>query len=121
MRYLILVLLNLPIILVALANIITQYKLGKVSAGRFRHQLILWLAIMVVLIGSFPLYNAISGRPPLDSGELSLFDIIQTTAIVFLLYFINRHRQKLDQTEKRLRDLHQELSIKVSTIDEKNH
>ena len=50
MRYVILVLLNLPIILVALVNIVTQYKLKKVSPNRFRHQIILWLLIMIILI-----------------------------------------------------------------------
>ena len=114
MRYIILVLLNLPIILAALINIVTQYKLKKVSAGRFRHQLILWIIVMVVLIGSFPLYNLLNGYPPLDSEELSLFDIAQTTAIIFLFYAVNNQRQRIDQSEHRLRDLHQELSIRLS-------
>lgn len=114
MRYLILVLLNLPIILVALVNIVTQYKLKKVSAGRFRHQLILWIVIMVVLIGSFPLYNMANGKAAFDSEELSLFDIVQTTAIIFLFYIVNNQRQRNDQIERRLRELHQELSIKLS-------
>ena len=114
MRYLILVLLNLPIILVALVNIVTQYKLKKVSAGRFRHQLILWIVIMVVLIGSFPLYNMANGKAAFDSEELSLFDIVQTTAIIFLFYIANNQRQRNDQNERRLKALHQELSIKLS-------
>ncbi len=114
MRYVILVLLNLPIILVALVNIVTQYKLKKVSPNRFRHQIILWLLIMIILIGSFPLYNALTGRPMLDSSELSLFDIAQTTIIIFLIYSINNQRQRQDQNERRLRELHQELSIRLS-------
>ena len=114
MRYLILVLLNVPIILAALINIITQYKLRKVSVTRFRHQLIIWMVIMVVLIGSFPLYNISIGHPPLDSSELSLFDILQTTTIILLFYIANNHRQRIDQNERRLRDLHQELSIRLS-------
>ena len=114
MGYLILVLRNLPIILVALVNIVTQYKLKKVSAGRFRHQLILWIVIMVVLIGSFPLYNMANGKAAFDSEELSLFDIVQTTAIIFLFYIVNNQRQRNDQIERRLRELHQELSIKLS-------
>ena len=117
MRYLILVLLNVPIILAALINIITQYKLRKVSVTRFRHQLIIWMVIMVVLIGSFHLYNISIGHPPLDSSELSLFDILQTTAIILLFYIANNQRQRIDQNERRLRDLHQELSIRLS--DEK--
>jgi hypothetical protein len=114
MRYLALVLLNLPIILAALVNIVTQYKLKKVSAGRFRHQLILWIVIMVVLIGSFPLYNMANGKAAFDSEELSLFDIVQTTAIILLFYIVNNQRQRNDQSERRLRELHQELSIKLS-------
>ena len=114
MRYLILVLLNLPIILAALVNIVTQYKLKKVSAGRFRHQLILWIVIMVVLIGSFPLYNMTNGKPAFDSEELSLFDIVQTTGLIFLFYVANSQRMRVDQNEKRMRELHQELSIRLS-------
>ena len=114
MRYLTLVLLNVPIILAALINIITQYKLRKVSVTRFRHQLIIWMVIMVILIGSFPLYNISIGHPPLDSSELSLFDILQTTAIILLFYIANNQRQRIDQNERRLRDLHQELSIRLS-------
>ena len=97
MRYLILILLNVPIILAALINIITQYKLRKVSPARFRHQLIIWLVIMVSLMGSFPIYNISLGHPPLDSSELSLFDILQTTTIIFLFYIAYNQRQRIDQ------------------------
>lgn len=114
MRYLILVLCNLPIILLALVNIITQYKLKKVSITRFQHQIIIWTVVLIVLLGSFPLYNILNGRSAFDSNELSLFDIVQTTVIVFLFYAFNNLRQQLDQNERRLRDLHQELSIKLS-------
>lgn len=115
MRYLVLVLLNTPIIFLALINIITQYKLRQVSITRFRHQLLIWLVILTTLIGSFPFYNAWCGKPLLDSSELSAFDIIQTTAIVLLFYIFNNQRQRLDQTDRRLRELHQALSIRLST------
>lgn len=114
MRYLILVVLNLPIILLALVNIVTQYKMRRVSKNRFRHQIILWVVILVVLLCSFPLYNYLSGNPLLDSRELSLFDIVQTTALVFLFYVVNRQRQQIEQNGQVTRDLHQELSIKLS-------
>jgi drug/metabolite transporter (DMT)-like permease len=118
MRYIILVLLNLPVILLALVNIITQHKLKHVTAQRFRHQIILWVAILVVLIGSFPFYNYLIGQPLLDSSELSVFDIIQTTAVIYLFYIVNDHRRKIERNERTVRDFHQELSIKLST--EKN-
>ncbi len=114
MRYIILVLLNLPIILLALINLITKYKLKKIPKQRFRSQLFIWLTLLIVLVSSFPVYNMISGREPLDAHELSLFDIVQTTAIIFLFYVINSQRQRTEQTEHRLQNLHRELSIKLS-------
>lgn len=114
MRYIILVLLNLPVILLGLVNIITQYKLKSISHRRFKSQLILWLVLLVLLIGSFPVYNYLSGKPLTDSSELSLFDVVQTTAIVVLIYIVNTQRRHLEKNEKIVRELHQEISIKLS-------
>jgi hypothetical protein len=114
MRYVVLLLLNVPIIMVALLNLITRYKLSRVTKERFYTQMSLWAILLVVFIASFPLYNYFSGKPILDSSELSLFDIVQTTAIIFLLYVVNTMRQKSEKTERTLRDLHQELSIRLS-------
>ena len=114
MRYVILVLLNLPIILLGLLNIVTKYKMKRVSRRHFVKQLTMWIIILVVLIGSFPIYNILVGRSVLDSIDLSVFDIAQTTAIVFLFYIVNDQRQKAEHAERRLRDLHQELSIILS-------
>jgi hypothetical protein len=114
MRYILLVILNLFVIFLALLNIVTQYKMGRVSAARFRRQVLLWLAILLVLIGSFPFYNYLTGRPPLDSGQLSAFDIVEITAITYLIYVVNDHRRKIEHNERLIRDLHQELSIRLS-------
>lgn len=88
--------------------------MNKVTKKHFQHQLILWLLILVVLICSFPFYNYLAGKPLLDSAELSLFDIVQTTAIIVLFYGANSQRQKIENAEKTIRDLHQEVSIKLS-------
>lgn len=114
MRYLILVLLNVPVILIALVNITAQYKMKKVSANRFRQQSLLWIAIFFLLVSSFPAYNFVAGKTLFDSSQLSLFDIVQTTVIIYLVYIINNHRRKIEQNERLVRDLHQELSIRLS-------
>ncbi len=114
MRYIFLLLLNVPIIAAALLNLVTRYKLGRITKRRFKIQMLLWAILLVVLIFSFPAYNYLTGKPILDSHELSLFDIFQTTAIIFLIYVLNNMRQKIEWTEKTLRDLHQELSIRLS-------
>lgn len=115
MRYIILVILNIPIILLAFTNILTQYKLNKISKNRFRIQIAWWLIILILLVGSFPFYNALHGHSLLDSKELTLFDIFQTTTIIYLFYIVNHQRQKIEQNDKATRELHQELSIRLST------
>ena len=117
MRYIVLVLLNVPIILLALVNFITKYKLGRITKQRLHHQLFLWITLLVVLIASFPVYNIVTGKQPLEASGLSLFDIVQTTAIVLMFYIINSQRQRAEQNEHRLKDLHQELSIRLSLDD----
>jgi len=114
MRYLLLLLLNLPVILLALMSIVMQYKMKRMPRERFRSQMILWSVALVVMVCSFPVYNLLIGKPLLDSAELSLFDIVEITVIVMLVYTLNNQRQKMERTEKTLRDLHQELSIKLS-------
>lgn len=122
MRYLLLVALNLPLVLLALINIVTQYKLGKVSRGQLTRQLFVWLSFLIILVTSFPIYNYLRGYQFDDSRNLSIFDILQTTAIAWLFYIINNQRRKLEQTEQRLRHLHERLSIQLSSIEtQKQH
>lgn len=114
MRYVILILINIPVVMLALLNLTTKYKLKRTTKNRYQRQLIFWILLFIILVTSFPLYNLINGRPPLESSELSFFDIIQTTAIIALIYIVNNQHQKTEQTEQKLRDLHQELSIYLS-------
>jgi hypothetical protein len=115
MRYALLLLLTAPIVLMALLNILTQYKMKRISKSRLVHQFILWTLISTLLVASFPVYNLVNGKPLLDSSYLSLLDILQTTAIVYLVYIINNFRRKIEQNERTIRDLHQEVSINLSS------
>ena len=120
MRYLLLVILNLPIILLALLNQVTRYKLRQISHRKYIIQLVFWSILLVILIGSYPIYNLLTGNPSLDSNDLSLLDIIQTTTVIALLYAVNALRRRVDESERRLRELHEELSIKLSACDGKS-
>lgn len=115
MRYLLLVLLNLPIVLLAFVSLLTKYKIKHISKERFRSQILLWCIILAVVVGSFPVYNIVMGNAAFESRDFSLFDIVQTTVIIILIYVINGQRQKIEHVDRRLRDLHQELSIVLSS------
>jgi hypothetical protein len=114
-RYLILFLLNLPFILMAILGQITQYKLGRSSKRRFYVQIFIWVVIAAGLLSAEPFYNWLFSHGFTQTDSLSLFDVIQITAIVILFYIANRTRAKLEVLERRVQDLHQELSIKLAT------
>lgn len=114
MRYFILILLNLPVIILAVANIVTQYKLNKISARKFRWTLVIWLVVFAIITASFPVYNLLSGRELFAASALSFFDIAEIVTIAWLFYIANRQRQKLRENEKMLRDLHKVLAIKLA-------
>lgn len=113
-RYLLLLLLNLPFIFAAILALVTQYKLKKISKRRFVVQTLIWLAVLVALIFAQPIYEWLFSNNLTVSEPLSLFDVAQITAIVVIYYVANRTRAKMEVLERRVRDLHQELSIRLS-------
>jgi hypothetical protein len=113
-RYLILFLLNLPFILLAILSAVTQYKLNRSTKKRLITQIAIWLLVLVGLASAETIYNWLFQNNLTRTETLSLFDVIQTTAIVIIFYITNRSRAKIETIEKRVQDLHQELSIRLS-------
>lgn len=116
-RYTLLFLLNLPFIFAAVLSQVTQYKLGKSSKVRLRVQLVIWAFILAGLVFAESIYNWLFTKGLTQTDSLSLFDVIQITAIVMLYYIVNRFHQRIDTLEHRLNDLHQQLSIRLSKKD----
>jgi len=116
-RYLILVLLTLPLILAALVGALVEYKMGKISRRSFIKQIVIWLAILSGLVFAKPIYEFLFSNGLTQTEPLSLFDVIQITGIIYVLFMANRSRIKLEGVERRLQELHQELSIKISEKD----
>ncbi len=113
-RYLILFLVNLPFIIAAILSTLTQYKLRKLSRRTFVIQLGVWAAVTAGLLLAEPLYTWLFAHGYTATDSLSLFDVVQLTAIVVVFYIANRTRMKAERLERRLNDLHQELSIRLS-------
>ncbi|HEY0965729.1 MAG TPA: hypothetical protein VGE13_04605 [Candidatus Saccharimonadales bacterium] len=114
-RYTLLLLLNLPFIILAVTGVITQYKLKRSTRRKMFTQVSIWIIILIGLSLAQPLYEWLFAHNWTQTESLSLFDVIQITAIVFLIYVVNRLRAKTDVIERRLNDLHQETSIILST------
>jgi len=117
-RYLILIILNAPFILAAILNALVDYKMHKISSKKFAVQILVWLVILAGLLLAAPIYKYLFSNNLTQTEPLSLFDVIQITGIVFLLFVTSRTRTKTEALERRLQDLHQELSIKLSANKE---
>lgn len=113
-RYLLLVLLNAPLIILGITNAVVAYKLDRTSRRRFVFRLVLWLGILAGLIFAEPIYNYLFSKGLTQTEPLSLFDVIQITAIILVLFLANLANSRVATLEKQVRDLHQELSIRLS-------
>ncbi len=113
-RYLLLFLLNTPFILAALLNSTVSYKMRKISKRRYVFYLSFWSALLAGLALASPIYNFLFTRELTQTEPLSLFDVVQITAIVAVMYIAAKTRSRVDSLERRVNDLHQELSIQLS-------
>lgn len=113
-RYTILVILNLPLIIAAIMKGVVSYKLGRTSRRQMYTRIGLWLAILAGLIFAEPIYGFLFSRNLTQTEPLSLFDVIQITGIIAVLFIANQAHSKADILEQRVQDLHREISIKLS-------
>jgi hypothetical protein len=113
-RYTLLLLLNLPFITLSVIGAITRYKLNHSTKKRLITQVSIWLLVLVGLMSAECIYNWLFQHQLTQTEPLSLFDVIQITAIVIVFYIANRSHTKIESLEKRIQDLHQELSIRLS-------
>lgn len=113
-RYLLLVLLNLPLILLAISGLIVSFKAKKIHLKQLIVRLFFWVALLGALILVYPLYTFLFQNNLTQTEPLSLFDVVLITAVIGLLVSHLRSRSKIDSLESKMNKLHQEISIKTS-------
>jgi hypothetical protein len=113
-RYVILLILNGPFIIAGLINAVVNYKMSKISKQRFYFYTVMWILVFIGLASLQPIYNYLFSNKLTQTEPLSLFDVMQITGIVVIFFIANRSRTKLEALERRVQDLHQELSIRMS-------
>ena len=113
-RYLVLLILNIPLIVIALVSILVDYKMGKLSRKKYFLQIAIWLIIFAGLAAAKFIYEFLFSNHLTQTEPLSLFDVIEITGIILVLFMANRSRIKIETLERRVQDLHQELSIRLS-------
>lgn len=87
----------------------------NIGKRRFIFRLVLWIGIFAGLLFAEPIYNYLFTNNLTQTEPLSLFDVIQITAIISILFIANQANLRASILEKQVRDLHQELSIRLSS------
>lgn len=113
-RYLILLMLNTPLVIAGLLNTLLTYKLKQINYRQFVLRMVLWLFVLAGLIFAQFIYNFLFSNHLTETEPLSLFDVIQITGIVFILLMASRTYTRVDILEQRLQQLHQDTSIHLS-------
>ena len=113
-RYLILIILNTPLILIAITNAIVSFKMKHISLRRLVYKITFWVTVLLGLIFTQTAYIFLYKEGLTKTEPLSLFDVIQITGIIYIFFLVNRLYVKVDILERRAQDLHQEISIKLS-------
>lgn len=114
-RYLILVLLNLPLIVAGIISSVIGYKLKTIRRSQLFARLLLWGFIFVGLISVKNVYDFLFSSNLTRTEPLSLFDVVQITGIVFAIFLAIRARTKADLLQRQVHELHQQLVLHLSS------
>ena len=118
-KYVLLVLINIPLLIVGVVSALTHYKTKRISKRRMVVEVAFWVSIGVALFFAQPLYNALVEHNLTDSQPMSLFDIALLTIIIFCLLLIKSSNERITQLHKKISRMHENLAI--SSPDEENH
>lgn len=116
-KYLIIILLNLPIAVMGILWSTVSYKTKSMTKKRYRVEIVSWVIIVLGLISIEPIYNKLIQAGLTDSAPLSLVDVIALTLIVLSLFLIGRLQEKITALNKKFSILHEEIVIAKSKIE----
>lgn len=121
-KYLLLILINAPIVLLGIVRAITRYKTkpARISKNKAVYEVVFWLSIGVALSFAQPIYNALVRYNLTDSTPMSLFDVAVLTLFVFALLLIVETNEELTSLKKTVSRLHEKLAIMDAVDHEKS-
>lgn len=111
-KYNILIILCLPILLLFLIRIYDNYKRKKISTRGLVILSIFWLALTLGILFNQQIFNYLEKSNLISSTPLSLYDVIQITAIILLIYLVFRQTFKIEELQNKLSKLNQEIALR---------
>jgi len=111
-KYNVLIYLTAPVLILFLFRIIDNYKRRKIGSKSMIILLASWIVLTTGLIFNKYLFDVIRSSKLSDSTPLSLYDVIQISFIVFLIYITFRHTFKIEELKGKVTKLNQEIALK---------
>jgi hypothetical protein len=113
-KYTLLLILNLPFVIFGTVRALVMYKEGLVRRLGLIIRFLFWGTVLFGLIFAEEIYSFLSRNNLSDTSPLSLAEVVLTTGFLLCFTLAVRLYSKTETLEKRLSDLHEEISINNS-------
>lgn len=113
-KYALLIIFNIPFVLFGIVNALARYKESSLGRLSLITRLIFWFGMGLVIIFAQQIYDYLIKNDITNSQPLSLADVILVTGLSLCLFLSIRAYSRLDQTERRLSDLQEKISVILS-------
>ncbi|MGY1708168.1 hypothetical protein ACI8AC_01510 [Geodermatophilus sp. SYSU D00758] len=110
-KYVLMIVINAPLILIAVLMAVTSYKTRRSTRRRCRILVTFWLSVGVGMLFIEPAYDSLVRANLTDSPPMSLFDIVLLTAIIFLVLLLVQLYERLTTLNRKVSRMHEGIAI----------
>lgn len=114
-KYVLLIILNAPLVLYALFNVFVSYKMKRHSQLQTAIRFIFWGLILVAIFCNKPITDFLYSHELTNSPPLSIFDVFLCTGTIISLLLLGRAYGRITQLEDRFTELQEVISLRSST------
>ncbi len=113
-NYVVLVVLNVPLALYGMFNVILDYKINKARFMPVLIRLIFWGLIILGIFFVRPITDFVDGNSLSDSPPISLVVVLLATGVDLCFILITRAYSRIADLEDKFTQLQEKLSVKLS-------
>lgn len=111
-RFVILALINLPIVIIGITGAIVNFKTRRTSKRRYRVEVFAWVVVGACLVMVEPIYSLLLANNLTASDSMSIFDIVLLTLVLLCGLFIIKANEKISLLNSKLSRIHEHIAIK---------
>ncbi len=119
-KYNILIIFCTPILALFLLRIYDNYKRNKISKRGVIILILFWSLLTIGILFNQQIFHYLDSSNLIESTPLSLYDTVQITAIIFLIYIAFRQTFKIDDLKNKITMLNQEIALTAINEKKKN-